>query len=411
MIEQYLTPQNLAVFGAGAALGALAVVIFNLVAKGRAREIAEEILSESETRKLEELDRIIDGIRESFGVLSYEALSRNTDEFLKLAGESLSRQTELGGKELENKKGMIDQTLAVIRQELERTQNRVAAFEKDREQKYGELTSQLRVAAERTAELQATTSQLREVLASTKKRGQWGERMAEDILAFIGFKEGVNYHKQKMLAASSSIPDYTFLLPDGLKVNMDVKFPLDNYVRFLEAGSDGEKSSLKSQFIKDVRARVKDVTRREYINPEDNTIDYVIVFIPNEQIYSFVQEHDALIMDDALRSKVILCSPITLYAVLAVIRQSVDNFNLKRTTGDILSLYGEFRKQWHAYVECYEKLGRKIDDVRNEYENLKGTRTNMVEKPLKKIEALRESRGIDAGPAEFAAPHLKPEDE
>lgn len=406
MIEAYLTPHNLAVFGAGLGLGALAVVIVNLVSKGRARKIAEEIFKDSETRKLEELDRIIDGIRESFGALSHEALSRNTEQFMRLAGESLTRQTELGGKELENKKGMIDQTLAVIRQELERTQTRIFELEKDREQKYGELTSQLRIAAERTAELQATTSQLREVLANTKRRGQWGERMAEDILAFIGFKEGVNYHKQKMLAAASTIPDYTFILPDGLKVNMDVKFPLDNYVKFLEAESDSEKSALRSQFIKDVRARVRDVTRREYINPEDNTIDYVIVFIPNEQIYSFVQEHDALILDEALRSKVILCSPITLYAVLAVIRQSVDNFNLKRTTGDILSLYNEFGKQWRAYVECYDKLGKKISDVQSEYENLRGTRTNMVERPLRKIEALRESQGI----TEEAPPAFKGED-
>ncbi len=394
MIEAYLTPHNFVVFGAGLVLGALAVVIINLAAKGRARKIAEEIFQESEVKKLEELDRIIDGIRDSFGALSQDALMRNSEQFMRLAGESLSKQAELGGKDLENKKGMIDQTLAVIRQELEKTQTSIIALEKDREQKYGELTSQLRIAAERTAELQATTSQLREALANTKRRGQWGERMAEDILAFIGFKEGVNYHKQKMLAASSSIPDYTFILPDGLKVNMDVKFPLDNYVKFLEAESASEKSALRSQFIKDVRMRVREVTRREYINPEDNTIDYVIVFIPNEQIYSFVQEHDAFILDDALRSKVILCSPITLYAVLAVIRQSVDNFNLKRTTGDILSLYNEFGKQWRAYVECYEKLGKKIADVQSEYDSLRGTRTNMVERPLRKIEALRESQGI-----------------
>ena len=411
MIEAYLTPHNLAIFGAGVMLGALAVVIVNLVSKGRARKIAEEIFRDSETRKLEELDRIIDGIRDSFGALSHEALSRNTEQFMMLAGESLSKQAELGGKELENKKGMIDQTLTVIRQELEKTQTRIIALEKDREQKYGELASQLRIAAERTAELQATTSQLREALANTKRRGQWGERMAEDILAFIGFKEGVNYHRQKMLPSSSSIPDYTFILPDGLKVNMDVKFPLDNYVKFLEAESASEKSALRSQFIKDVRARVRDVTRREYINPEDNTIDYVIVFIPNEQIYSFVHEHDALILDDALRSKVILCSPITLYAVLAVIRQSVDNFNLKRTTGDILSLYNEFGKQWRAYVECYDKLGKKIADVQSEYDNLRGTRTNMVERPLRKIEALRESRGISEEASETSPALTEPDDE
>jgi DNA recombination protein RmuC len=270
----------------------------------------------------------------------------------------------------------------------------VAGFEKDREQKYGELAAQLRIAAERTAELQGTTNKLREALASTKQRGQWGERMAEDILAFIGFKDGINYHKQKILDSGSTRPDYTFVLPQGLKVNMDVKFPLDNYLRFLEAETDSDKAAFRSQFLRDVRVRIKEVACRDYINPEENTIDYVIVFIPNEQIYSFIQEHDSLVMDEALRTKVILCSPITLYAVLAVIRQAVDNFNLQRTTNDILSLYGAFNKQWESYVGSFEKLGKRIADVQSEYENLITTRTNKVETALRRIEQLRSRESV-----------------
>jgi DNA recombination protein RmuC len=394
MIESYLTREYLTVFGLGLLAGAVIVILINLIIKGRVKDIAQELLSETETQKLQDLNTIISGIKESFGDLSYNALSRNTEEFLKLAGESLSKQTELGGKELENKKVLIDQTLAAIREELTRVQSQVAGFEKDREQKYGELAAQLRIAAERTAELQGTTNKLREALANTKQRGQWGERMAEDILAFIGFKDGVNYHKQKALDTGTTRPDYTFVLPRGLKVNMDVKFPLDNYVRFLEAEADGEKAAFKSQFLKDVRVRIKEVTCRDYINPEENTIDYVIVFIPNEQIYSFIQEHDGLVMDEALRTKVILCSPITLYAVLAVIRQAVDNFNLQRTTNDILSLYGAFNKQWESYVGSFEKLGKKIADVQNEYENLTTTRTNKVETALRRIEQLRSRESV-----------------
>ncbi len=105
MIEAYLTPHNLAVFGAGLVLGALAVVIINLASKGRARKIAEEIFRESEVKKLEELDRIIDGIRDSFGALSHEALSRNTEQFMRLAGESLSKQAELGGRTSKTRRG------------------------------------------------------------------------------------------------------------------------------------------------------------------------------------------------------------------------------------------------------------------------------------------------------------------
>jgi DNA recombination protein RmuC len=270
----------------------------------------------------------------------------------------------------------------------------VAGFEKDREQKYGELTAQLKLAADRTAELQGTTNKLREALANTKQRGQWGERMAEDILAFIGFKDGINYHKQKILDSGTTRPDYTFILPRGLKVNMDVKFPLDNYIRFLEAEADSDRTAFKSQFLKDVRGRIKEVTCRDYINPEENTIDYVIVFIPNEQVYSFIQENDVLVMDEALRTKVILCSPVTLYAVLAVIRQAVDNFNLERTTNDILSLYGAFNKQWESYVGSFEKLGKKIREVQDEYENLTSTRSNKVETALRRIEQLRSRSSV-----------------
>ncbi|MEW6143979.1 MAG: DNA recombination protein RmuC [Thermodesulfobacteriota bacterium] len=394
MIESYLTREYISVFGLGLLAGAVIIILINLIIRGRVKDIALELMSETETQKLQDLNTIISGIKESFGDLSYHALSRNTEEFLKLAKESLSRQTELGGKELENKKVLIDQTLTAIKEELTRVQSQVAGFEKDREQKYGELAAQLKFAAERTAELQGTTNKLREALASTKQRGQWGERMAEDILAFIGFKDGINYHKQRMLDSGPTRPDYTFILPQGLKVNMDVKFPLDNYLRFLEAEADGEKTAYKNQFLKDVRVRIKEVTCRDYINPEENTIDYVIVFIPNEQIYSFIQEHDGLVMDEALRTKVILCSPITLYAVLAVIRQAVDNFNLQRTTNDILSLYGAFNKQWESYVGSFDKLGKRIADVQSEYENLTTTRTNKVETALRRIEQLRSRESV-----------------
>ena len=101
-------------------------------------------------------------------------------------------------------------------------------------------------------------------------------------------------------------------------------------------------------------------------------------------------------MDEALKTKVILCSPITLYAVLAVIRQAVDNFNLQRTTNDILSLYGAFNKQWESYTGSFDKLGKRIADVQMEYDSLTTTRTNKVETALRRIEQLRTQNSLPA---------------
>ena len=170
---------------------------------------------------------------------------------------------------------------------------------------------------------------------------------------------------------------------------MDVKFPLTNYVSYLNSESKTEREQLKNQFLRDVRNRIKEVKNRDYINPADNTVDYVIVFIPNEQVYSFINENDQGLIDEAMRNKVILSSPLTLYAVLAVIRQAVDNFNLEKTATEILNLLAEFNKQWLKYKESMAKMGRSLESAQSEFLNLSGTRSNQLEKPLQKIEELR----------------------
>ena len=378
----------------GVVFGSVLVFIVQLLRRKEAKEIARELISESDSQRVQDLEVLIMRIKESFGSLSLEALSKNTEEFLKVANETLSKQTQSGEKELEGKKQLIDQTLGVMKEDLQKVQELVKNFEKDRENKFGELANQLKYTAEQTGRLQETASQLKSVLASTKARGQWGERMAEDVLRLAGFVEGINYQKQKALETAGTRPDYTFLLPQDLKVNMDVKFPFDNYLRYLEVDGESDKERYKNQFLRDVRGRIKEVTTRDYINPEEDTLDYVIVFIPNEQVYAFINESDSTLLDDALRSRVILSSPITLYAILAVIRQAVENFNLEKTTDQILSLLGSFSKQWALFLKSLEKMGKRIDDAQREFTSLNSTRRNQLERPLRKIEDLRQQKGI-----------------
>jgi len=339
-------------------------------------------------------------VEKTFTALSFDALTKNSQEFLRLANESLSKQTQAGTGELESKKQLIEKTVEGMKTDLKKVEELVTTFEKDRDKKYGELTNQLKTTAETTSKLQDVTSKLQTALASTRIRGQWGERMAEDVLRLAGFIEGINYVKQKTLDLAMSRPDYTFLLPQDLKVNMDVKFPLDNYMKYVDEESESSKQGYREQFLKDVRQRVKEVTTRDYINPEENTVDYVLVFIPNEQVYCFVNECDRALIDDAMRNKVILCSPLTLYAILAVMRQAIDNFNLEKTASEILGLLGTFNKQWGAFKGSMERMGKRIEDAREEYIKLVSTRSNQLDRPLTKINNLRRQRGILEVPLE-----------
>lgn len=388
------------VFFLGIILGAAIVLLINFLRRREAKQIAQELIAQTETQKIQDLESLINRIKDSFGALSLEALSKNTNEFLKLADQSFSKQTQFGQQELEGKKKLIDQTLDSMKGELQKVQNLVTDFEKDREQKFGEISTQLKTTAQQTEKLRDTADHLRSALASRDVRGQWGQRMAEDVLKLAGFIEGINYKKQKALNTGTK-PDYTFLLPQDLIVNMDVKFPLDNYTHYINTESDSDKQNFKKKFLQDARDRIKEVTTREYINPAENTVDYVIVFIPNEQVYGFINENDRTILDDALKSKVIFCSPLTLYAILAVIRQAVDNFNLEKTAAQILSLLGAFNKQWDAFLKSMEKMGKRIDEAQNEFHSLTTTRRKQLERPLRQIEELRTQKGI---PIEQALP-------
>jgi len=204
----------------GFALGLLAAFLLRLIQGKTAKELAEEIFHESEAQKKANIDSIIENIKASFGSLSLDALSKSTEEFLKLAKERLESEREISVKELEAKKGLIDQQLQQMTSKLEDVSRLMKELEKDRVKKFEQLANQLNTATQQTSALTQTTNLLREALASTKARGQWGERMAEDVLRVAGLIENVNYFKQKAIDGAGLRPDFTFLLPENLKLNM-----------------------------------------------------------------------------------------------------------------------------------------------------------------------------------------------
>jgi DNA recombination protein RmuC len=301
-----------------------------------------------------------------------------------------------GAAELDGKAALINRQLESMTGELGKVSGLVQDLERDRATQLGALAGQLREAGRQTQVLAATTQSLREVLSSPTARGQWGERMAEDVLRLAGLIEDVNYRKRRALGGERGVPDYTFLLPQGLCLNMDVKFPLNNYLRYQESESDVERERARKDFLRDVRGRLREITTRDYVDPGSGTVDCVLLFIPNEQVYAFIQEQDRTILDEALRDKVVFCSPLTLYAVLAVIRQAVDNFRLEQTSKEILELLHGFGKQWKMFVVQMDKVGRNLDTAHKAFGDLETTRSRQLERQLDKIENLRQQPELAA---------------
>ena len=319
------------------------------------------------------------GMKDAFAAMAAEALDANS-----------RRLADMAGATLEGKKQLIDQAVGAVNERLEQVRGMVQQVEADRQKHYGQL-------AERLASLATTTETLRKALAGSQRVGQWGERMTADVLRLAGLVEGVNYTKQSSDAAEGSgRPDFTFLLPNDLVVNMDVKFPLDKALDYLNAPDDDARKARARQFIAAVRGHVREVAsaKRGYIDPAGGTVDYAIVFIPNEQVYALALGLEPGLMDEAIGQRIVLTGPLTLYAVLVVVRQAAENANVAKTADEIIAVLAAFEKQFRRFCDSMDLMGQRLDSAKKEFDNLVGTRTRMLERPLGKIAELRAARGL-----------------
>jgi DNA recombination protein RmuC len=301
--------------------------------------------------------------------------------------------------DLSSKKDLIDARLdqvhAEMRGELTKLSEMVSTLGRSSAESFGSVNSSLQAHAEVANTLAESTRSLREALANPQVRGQWGERMAEDVLRLAGFHENINYVKQTQIEGGTGRPDYTFPMPKGHALYMDVKFPMASYLRYLEVDTNAEREVHLKRFLSDVRLRVKELAKRDYSGESETpSVDYVLLFIPNEQLTGFIHEHDSGLLDEAMSQQVVLCSPLTLFAFLGVIRQAFDNFMIEQTSDEILQLITKFGQQWQKYTESAEKVKGRFDSVQREFDQLVGTRRRALERPLQQLEALRVSRNL-----------------
>ena len=125
----------------------------------------------------------------------------------------------------------------------------------------------------------------------------------------------------------------------------------------------------------------------------------MLLFIPNEQVYGFIQQQDRALLDDALRHKVVLCSPLTLFAVLAVIRQAVESFRISQTSQEVLDAApGRSRSSGTSSSSRWTRWARSISAAGNAFDELEGTRRRQLERQLDRIEALPTAAGTGTAP-------------
>lgn len=291
--------------------------------------------------------------------------------------------------------------LARFNEEMSGIRGLVAELQKDRAAQHEGLTESLRNAADQQRHLIASTQRLNDILGNTQTRGQWGERMADDILRAAGLIEGVNYRKQLTTSAGTR-PDFSFDLPDGRLLHMDVKFPLEGYVRYLEAGTLDEEAAAVKDFGKAVWRHIRDTAQRDAYRDSISTVGFVLMFVPNERVYAFIHEHHTRLLDQALSVGVVVCSPFTLFGMVSLVRQAMDTIALERSSQEILVHLALFTEEWERYVKQAKKVEGHLGRLNSAFGELTTTRQRKLERSLDRIEDLktRTPRPVLAGAAD-----------
>ena len=316
--------------------------------------------------------------------------TKDREEALKLGADLIARA---GGEQLGKRADIIDTSMKAMQDSvtgrLSELNLALQSLRSDNDKQLSSVETAVTALAKRT-------ENLTDILSNSQKRGQWGERLAEDMLRAAGFVEGVNYEKQKQIEGGGR-PDYRFDMPPDRVLFMDVKFPLDKYAEYISATDEGLRSLAKDAFIRAVRGHVDTLAKRDYIDKAtENALDYVLMFVPNESISAFVHEASPDLIDWALDKKVVLCSPLTLYAFLVVVRQASDSFHTEKTAVEIMQQIKKFENEFDKYTKAIEKVKKNFTALTESIGEISvgGTRHNKLSVPVRDIDNLRKRRGI-----------------
>ena len=319
---------------------------------------------------------------------SLKMAEQRTKEVMKDERERITDLVEarikLGDQSLEAKKDLIFESVKNMREEINRSQDRLTKNDEKRVTEFENLRTLMKEQKAVTQSLQVTTDSLRRILSNNQMRGSFGQEVAEDLLKMAGFVKGQNYSAQEQ-QGSGNKPDFTVLLPDGTKVNIDVKFPFQALQRLQGTEDQEQQKQYLAEFKTDIKAKIKEITSRDYINPEENTVDFVIMFIPNEMIFSFIYERFDDVWREGMKSKVIMCGPFGFVAILRMIQQSYENFKYQKDLHNIIAQIKVFETEYVKFSKSLDVLGDKISSVEKQYQDVSGVRDRQLTKVIDKI--------------------------
>ncbi|MFF2271163.1 DNA recombination protein RmuC [Agromyces sp. NPDC058136] len=344
-----------------------------------------------------------------------EQIEAARTQYLELVERQRHEQREREARETADSK--VLQALAPVKQTLTDMQSKVAELETQRHRQHGELSQQLKTAAENEERLRSTAETLASALRSNSTRGVWGETQLRSVVEAAGLIERVDFDTQHSVTtdAGAGRPDMVIHLPGGKHIAVDAKVPFNAYLEASQipataSGAEGAKrESLLKGHVKAVRDHITALGGKTYWEGLGASPEMVIAFIPSESLISSALEADPSLLEFAFSKRVALASPVTLWSVLKTVAFSWQQDVLTKEAKTLFDLSRELYARLSTTAGQIEKLGRTIERTVKDYNTFVGSLETRVLPTARKLKALDETKvlatleGIEESPRELTA--------
>ena len=382
---------------AGLIIGAGIVYIWlqHQLSEKRQQLAALEVRHVSDQKNAEEklalLEQARDQLKESFQALSSEALSKNNESFLNLAKTTLEKYQEGAKGDLDKRQEAINKTVEPVGIALKTFNERVEKIEERRTQTDASLKQQLQQLAESQVQLNKTTGSLVQALRAPQVRGQWGEMQLRRTVEMAGMINYCDFEEQASVETSDGQrqrPDMIIRLPNERVVVVDSKVPLAAYLDALQSEDPDHQKERMVAHARHIRDHIKALSAKSYWTQFDNTPEFVVLFIPNETIFSAALEQDPQLIEQGVLNKVILATPTTLIALLKAIAYGWQQEAIAREAKEIAALGKELYERVSVVTGHFTKLGKSLDQSVGCYNKAVSSLESRLLVTAKKFDAL-----------------------
>ena len=343
------------------------------------------------TDRLEWTEKAEEKLREAFDSLASKSLRHNAEAFLKQAQTQMTGVLNEVRGDWNTQKSEMQNLMTPVRENLDKLDGHVRSLEEKREGAYQALDQQLKGLVAAQQELQTTTVTLSQALKSSSVRGQWGEVQLRRVVELAGLERRVAFEEQ--VSGDSGRPDMVVYLPGGGELPVDAKTPMTAYLNAAEAGDDAAYKDYMRAHAQAVRDRVRDLGQKAYWSQFEKTPEFVVMFVPVEASVAAAFEEDPSLLDDALQSKVLITTPVTLLALLKAVAYGWQQQAMSENARQIADEGKELYRRITPFFSHLNNLRRHIDQTVESYNQSIGSLERRVLPSMRRLQELNVGDG------------------